>query len=495
MTYKLQKKRVFGLLSSVFGLFLINGCGSSDSGGTTVAAQTVGGDATGEQTSTSVMSAGDVMYVSFGGNSASVDFSGASGSFELLLQSQATDAASKSITLSALSAGKSFFLSESSEEEGLEEPLLPSAQSRLESVLRDEERLLMNVAWDGGNSQLFSSVSASAGKSVGGGGGPSAAVSVNDTGTFRVLSSLTTVTSYTTVNATAKCVNDTVAIYIDDEITSTNPSDLPQADIDTLCASFKTSLATTSSLFGGYSDINDDGVAVALITPAVNRLGAASGGIVTGFFYAGDLFARSSSIPASNYREIVYLVSPDSDGVYGTKITNAFAMSNFLPAVFPHEMQHLINYYQRTIVRSGSAEENWLNEALSHLTEDLVGYGRENYSRYSLYLASPQSYALVASSSPSLAQRGAGYLFLRYLYEQSSLSATFLKNMVQTTNSGVDNVVAAYPSKPADFDSFGEFLRRWAVAVAYTNRGLTTNSKFIYNARTLNSTTGNYEGV
>lgn len=441
------------------------------------------------------MAAGDVMYVGFSGISASVSFSGASGTYQLLLQSQATDAASKSVTASDTNVSKSI---------GLGDPLVDdvmkseseSVQNQLEAILRNEERFLLNVPWNGSVSQPVSTNgTVSAGKSVGGGSGVSPSLSVNDSDTFRVLKSLSDVTQYRTVTATVKCVNDTVAIYVDDEISSTNPSDLSQANINTLCSEFKDSLATTSSVFGSYPDINNDGVAVALITPAVNRLGASSGGIVTGFFYSGDLFARSSSIPASNYREIVYLVSPDSGGVYGTKITNAFAMSNFLPAVFPHEMQHLINYYQHTIVLSGDAEEDWLNEALSHFTEDLVGYGRENYSRYDLFLDSPQSYAVVTSASPSLAQRGGGYLFLRYLYEQSGSSSTFLKNLVQTTNTGINNLVAAYPSKPSDFDSFGEFLRRWAVALAYTNAGLTTNSKLTYNARTYNNSTGNWQGV
>lgn len=466
------------------------GCGSSGGGGSGSLAQTVGdGDSGNVQTSASAMEVGDVLYAGISNGSGSISFSSvsASAAFELLLQSQATDSTSRTVSLANLSsAGKMLGLPDP-----LENPdLSHSLQTEFEANLREEERALLNAPWNGGVSKSFS-----ASKSVGGGGGVEAALSLNDTDTFRVLTSLTDVTQYTSVTATVKCVNDTVAIYIDDEITETNPSDLTQGDIDSLCTIYKTALETEVDIFGGISDINGDGVAVALITPAVNRLGASGGGIITGFFYAGDLFDRSDSIPASNEREIVYLVSPDANGVYGSKISRSFAMSNFLPAVFPHEMQHLISYYQHTIVRVGASEESWLNEALSHFIEDLVGYGRENYSRYDLFLASPQSYGVVTSGSPSLAQRGAGYLFLRYLYEQSGNSSAFLSALVKTNKTGAANIVNAYPASSGDFDEMGEFLKNWAAALAYTDRGLTSGTRFKYKARTFNSTTGNYHGV
>ncbi|MDO8527478.1 MAG: hypothetical protein Q7T03_07320 [Deltaproteobacteria bacterium] len=486
---------VFPLL--LLGLLAV-GCGSGSSGGGTAAAQSVTTGSGGTTSSAPAsMSVGDISIPDFSGSSATISFSGVpSGStYELLIQSQATDTSSRTYVLGDLNlVEKSLGVSNALSDEVLSDGSA-TVQAKLDGLMRNEENLLADFAVEGAAKSVSKSAGVSVSKASGDPPPPSVALSVNDTDTFRVLSSLSDVTQYTEVTATVKCVNDTVAIYVDAEIDSTNPADFTQANANTLCASFKTSLTTVTGVFGGFADINSDGVAVALITPAVNRLGASNGGIVTGFYYAGDSFTRSSSIPASNYREIVYLVSPDSAGVYGSKISNSFAMSNFLPAVFPHEMQHLISYYQHVTARGGAAEEYWLNESISHFVEDLVGYGRENYSRYDLFLASPQSYSLVSTASTGLAQRGAGYLFIRYLYEQSGNSATFLNNLVNTTRVGTANVVAAYPSPPSDFNEFGEFLKRWSVALAYTNRSLTSSAKFQYNARTINSSTNNYEGV
>lgn len=477
----------------IFLLLLVQSCGGGGGGGGG-SASTVGGGGGSTTSAPSSMSTGDIVSVDLSGGSATVSFSGtgSSSSFELLVQARETSGSTNSITLSSLSdTGKSLGLGSSLEEMLLEDAYDP--QTRFDSLLRDEENFLTQVPLGSAAAKYLS-------QSKGQGDidtdpNIDVALSVGDENTFRVLTSLTDVTQYATVTGKVKCVNSEVAIFLDTEVESTNPDDLTQANLDSLCSTYSTQLVSLRSYFGTYSDINADGVAVALITPQVNRLTSSGGGIITGFFYSGDFFSRSDSIPASNEREIVYMLTPDSGGVYGTKVTNAFAMSNFLPAVFPHEMQHLISYYQHTIARTGSAEASWLNEGLSHLAEDLVGQGRENYSRYDLFLASPQSYALTPSGSPGLAQRGASYLFLRYLYEQSGKSTTFLNNLVQTTRTGVSNVEGAYPSPPSDFNEMDEFLKNWGVALAYSNRGLTSNSRFTYNARTVNSTTNNYEGA
>lgn len=493
-----------GLLLITF-LFALTHCGGGGGGGGGSGGGSGGGGGGGGSVaaSPSGMSVGDAVF-----GSGSVDFGGATGSYELLVQSQSTSGSTNTITVTSVgSAGKSVALEgmEDEEESDLSEDISTS-HTLLENTLRGEEDFLINAPW----SEDLSSTAA--GESPAGettaaessetsppasaeDSGVSPALTVGAQETFRVLNSLTDVTQYVEVTGQVMCVNSEVAIYVDTEVLTNNPADLPVTDIETLCNIYQRDLPAERDFFGGYPDINGDGVVTALITSQVNKLGGSGGGIITGFFYSGDLFARSSSIPSSNQREIVYLVAPDSAGIYGPRVSRGFAMSNFLPAVFFHEVQHLISYYQHTILRTGSPESSWLNEAMSHLAEDLVGYGRENYSRYSLYLASPQSYALVSSGGPNLAQRGAGYLFLRYLYEQSGKSSTFLRNLIQTTATSVNNIEQAFAGSQSDFDEMEEFLRNWAAAIGYTNRSLTSGNRFQYQPRTVNATTNNYEGV
>lgn len=333
-----------------------------------------------------------------------------------------------------------------------------------------------------------------------------AAIQQGTTETFRVLASLTSVSSYDEVEAEVYCVGDNVIFYIDEEVAATIPNDFTEADVDELCVNFDEAAQTEFGIYGDASDVNGDGKIAVLMTPAVNRLGAMGGGIITGYFYAGDLYARTlTSNVVSNEREILYTMVPDPDGCFdddgddeycsGVAISHDFAMSNLLPAVLPHELQHAISYNKHVFEYHSSSESSWLNEALSHFTEDMVGYGRENPSRYELYLQNTANYSLVTSSSPGLESRGAAYLFLRYMYEQHPAQEAFLHALVNTDSTGVSNLEEAFAGTSEDFDEFDEFFRRWAVAMALTDTGLTSNASLIYEARTLNTDTGNWQGV
>lgn len=317
------------------------------------------------------------------------------------------------------------------------------------------------------------------------------AASVGQTETFRVLANLTSTTTYVEVTGKIRCVGSNVVFYVDTEV----PSDvLSDDEVNVLCSEFDGVAGDEVDLFGAASDVDADGKVHILMTKQINRLGALGGGIVTGYFYAGDLYARSESNPASNHREIVYTMVPDPNGQYGTAISNAFAMSNLLPAVLPHELQHAINYNQHVFVNGGPSEENWLNEGLSHLAEDLMGYGVENPSRYAMHLASPSTYGVVTQGSPNLMERGAAYLFLRFLYEQAQNPEGFIAALVNTPLRGVTNLETAFAG-PAEMNELSELMARWVVALAMTDRGLSQDGRYIYRPRVRNSATGNWEGV
>ena len=322
------------------------------------------------------------------------------------------------------------------------------------------------------------------------GSGASKAVGVGDTRTFRMLNSLSSTTSFTEVRGEVACIGSNIIMYVD----SPRISELSNDAINELCNNFDSDLSYEMSLYGELSDVDSNGKLVVFSTTQVNELGSFGGGIITGYFYAGDLYARSDSNPVSNYGEVIYTMVPDPSGRWGVAVSNVFAMENLMPAVLVHEAQHAISYNQHVFVQGGSAEEPWLNEALSHFTEDIMGLGRENPSRVAMYLASPSVTGLVTSGSPNLLERGASYLFMRFLYEQSGNSTQFLRNLYTSNLTGVDNLESAFGGE-SGFAVFSQFMARWSVALAVTNRGLTQDARYTYSARTEDPDTGNWEGV
>ncbi len=424
------------------------------------------------------MGVGDVMYLQFDteGN-AEIDFSGVSSEskFYMILQSYSQSSASFIATMGNEAAhfdkGIASYLDESMTND-------PVASFNL--MLREKDNEI---------SESEGYVEANPNYSV------SKSVQSGDVETFRVLSSISSTSVYDEVDAEVYCVGEYAIFYVDLEVAAVIPNELTEADVDELCVNFDKAVETEYNIYGQASDVNSDGKFAVLMTPAVNELGASGGGIITGYFYAGDLYARTTSNKVSNEREILYTMVPDSDGVYGLEIPKEFAMSNLLPAVLPHELQHAISYNNHVFINHSSSEAAWLNEALSHFTEDLTGYNLENPSRMELYLQSPASYSLVTLSSPPLQNRGAAYLFLRYMYEQSDDPEAFLSNLHNTELTGTANVEAAFGSSDSNFDEFYEFMRRWAIAVALTDSGVTADSKYVYQSRTKHPDTDNWQGV
>lgn len=471
----------------ILALLILQSCGSGDPGGYK-ADNTL--DSTGDPASVTntasnpaEMSVGDVYSVVFSSQDKGViDFSGTDPSAQFILAVAAldTNAASRVVQLSDESAP-------------LADVAAPdaapwkeySAKDALDQQLRGAEMML---SVDANAERVHSNTSFSIGKAA------TAAPTVATVGSvesFKVLGGLSSLASYKSVRATAKCVGENVIFYVDTQVEANNRDDLTDADVQRLCASFDATAAREFEIFGEPSDVNGDGHITVLMTPQVNRLGAMGGGIITGFFFANDLYVSSNS----NQREIIYVLVPDSEGIYGATIPKDFAMGNLLPAVLPHELQHAINYNQHVFVNEGSPEENWLNEALSHFSEDIMGVGQENPSRVEVYLDDPSSSGPFTSGSPGLAERGASYLFLRYLYEQAADPRQFLWDLLHSDTTGVENLEAAFAGTSEDFDQLSEFLLRWYATLVMSSYNLSSDPRFSYKARSWNADSSHWEGI
>lgn len=361
----------------------------------------------------------------------------------------------------ALQGGLSGSLNGSAAGSGISSPLLeawrePSTAAAFHAMLRQRERALAaepGARFGAGAPRLAS---------------PPPVVGVKDT--FKVCGN-TSCTSFKTVIATAKYVGPKGAIFLDDVVP---PNGLTQQDIDTLGLLFDGGVAGAApnmyeidtTAFGRESDIDGNGKVIFLLTDAVNDLSGtcSSGGIILGFFYGGDLLPVSVSNPGSNEAEIFYGLVPNSTG--GCAVSTTYVKQQIAP-VFIHEFQHMISYNQHVLARPGvNGEEVWLNEGLSHFAEELGGRLLGNGPGQGLastrlvqftipdllnandYLLDPEAHFLItpSSSTGTLEERGANWLFVRWLadhYATDSLGTSLTRQLVGTTLLGSANVQAA----------------------------------------------------
>lgn len=464
------------------------GCGHGDDADASLGAELESGELAGSGISNTVshpseMSVGDIMPISFadGSGQAIVNFDGVSSSTEfiMIVGSSNTNGSGTSLKL-ANSLSKSLDVVDEDEEEVVEEDAEDDGMGANEifhSWLRANESELSF-------SEPLASVSSSSSKAL-----TKAIPSEGEERTFRVLSSLTSVSSYVEVDTEARCVGDRVVLYVDTRVSS---DELSSEDIASLCAQYDDVAEREIAMLGEPSDVDNNGGRTGIVvTPQINYLGALGGGIITGYFFASDLHAQTTSNKVSNEGEFVYVLAPDPTGQWGTPISNEFAMSNLLAAVFPHELLHLLVYARKVLEVGAAPESSWLNEAMAHTMECVMGFCMENPSRYALYLSSPSSTKVITSASPDLYERGAGYLFLEYLRQQASDGEAFMKCLVESEEVGVDNLEFCMDGSD-DFNQFEEFMGRWTVGLAVTNR---INSQYAYDDRVYNASSGYWEGV
>lgn len=163
-------------------------------------------------------------------------------------------------------------------------------------------------------------------------------------------------------------------IYLDDD----DLGEYEGPDLQPLARGFEEQVwPAVTGAFGALTDVDGNGKLVVLLT---HELGAhLNGGWLIGYFGDADLVRGRDDSPAcsgsgSNHGEIVYLNDPRNGAQNGYARADLF--SSVYPATLAHEMQHLLNFGRRCVLRGcDGPEEVWINEALSKLAEDVAGYG------------------------------------------------------------------------------------------------------------------------
>ena len=267
---------------------------------------------------------------------------------------------------------------------------------------------------------------------------------------------------FTPVTSTAKIIGQRVAIFEDNAAPGGGYNDTDLANVGALFDDFLYPIDTVA--FGRESDVDGNGVVIVLLTHRVNALSpncTTTGSVILGYFFGADLLPLTPGNPGSNTAEIFYGLVPDPGNMSCT-VSEDFARTR-LPATFIHEFQHMISFNQHVLVRGSVSEDTWLNEGLSHFAEELggrlipdvecpltgscwsdfVGGTLDNGLEY---LASPEDYYLIEpeTSSGELAERGANWLFVRWLVDHfatdSVLGGDLTRRLVATTRVGAANV-------------------------------------------------------
>jgi len=187
---------------------------------------------------------------------------------------------------------------------------------------------------------------------------------------FRVLSSETPI-AFKSVGAQLAYSGANMLLYID---TTVAAGSFTAAQIQSFGALFDQTLyPIDTAAFGPPSDLDANGRVIMLMSPVVNALTKASdcrtNGFIGGFFDEEDL-GGSAVDPNSNHGEVFYSIAPDPSG----SVSCAHSVTDVgfaVPAIFLHELQHLISFSQHFVVHGGDPEFGWLDEGLSIVAEEL----------------------------------------------------------------------------------------------------------------------------
>jgi hypothetical protein len=286
-------------------------------------------------------------------------------------------------------------------------------------------------------------------------------------------------TGYKSIRAVVK--KTTAHATIAQDVAAPSPG-FSATDFNDIGTEFESLIYPTDTLyFGKESDRNADGRVTILYTPEVNRATEAGAtGFVAGFFWPGDLVKKTEyqelgiECPQTNEQEIFYMLVPDPAGTINGNVRSVNAVRQNTRGTIAHEFQHMINQGRRLLNPAvDSAETGWLNEALSHIAEELVGraklgfsdfqkltyfqvnpshptlsddyqaFFRQNLLRYRGWMQRPDTSSPTSNKVGELAPRGASWMFLRYTtdFYSGGNAKSFLRRVVGGPDVGLRNLL------------------------------------------------------
>ncbi|WP_216322480.1 hypothetical protein [Deinococcus aestuarii] len=243
-------------------------------------------------------------------------------------------------------------------------------------------------------------------------------------------------------------------------------------------------LPLEEKLFGRASDVDGNRRLLLFFSGELN-----ASGLAVGFFNPLDLMRFDDTNPGSNEAEVLYLGLPQQNDLNFNHLS--------LKATACHEFQHLAHFGNKTLPYLGDDHPPFetiaVNEGMSHLAEDLCGYNTMggNVAFVSAFLQNASGASLDGLDSlgrdDTIERRGAMYLFLRKLYEQQSYQEEWLKSIIHSHESGLENIVQK--SNTTIDQAVSDF--QWTVILA----GQDGPGKHKFAAPQINPATGDYMGI
>jgi hypothetical protein len=263
---------------------------------------------------------------------------------------------------------------------------------------------------------------------------------------------------------------------------------------------------TVTGAFGEPLDVDANERFIVLFSRSVNELtDDPTKGFTMGIVWARDLFPRTPRVllglsfpdncPGSNEAEMTYMAIPDP--AWPDNIRDF--IRRITVATIAHEFQHAINASRRIFVHNTVPEEVWLNEALSHITEELMfyrtsglapgqaidlatltasqqrvdavnGFQVMNLANFGTYLEEPEAESplvqpLAQGGRVTGATRGSAWNLLRYTADRRGGDQTQLwHGLLNTDLAGTANLQQAVGT------DLLPWMRDWAVSL-YASRG------------------------
>jgi tRNA threonylcarbamoyladenosine modification (KEOPS) complex Pcc1 subunit len=234
----------------------------------------------------------------------------------------------------------------------------------------------------------------------------------------------------------------------------------------------------------GYGNLISDDDTITILMFDIDEDNSTTGGVL-GYYWAKDNFT-SSTVSYSNERLMFYLDSV----LFATPSGSTWESTDYWPdkliSTLAHEFQHMIHWYQKSVVR-GVSSETWLNEMCSMMAEDFLadkiqssgprnvtyndpsaGSALNQNGRLPLYnYFNESSLTSWYSGSDVLKSYSVNYAFGAYLGRNFG-GVEFFNDLINNDDGDYKAVEHALLYNGSG-DTFDTILRKWAVANLFSD--------------------------